>query len=74
MSLPRTPENEALLAQACAEVGLQSWYVDSVRPLLGTKRWPRCCGGGCEPCARTLIAVAERVHSLLGIEPEEDAP
>jgi hypothetical protein len=39
-----------------------------VRPILGTPRaaWPRCCGGGCEPCAETLNAVARRTHELLG--------
>ncbi len=69
MSLPRTPENEAALASACAEVGLQSYYVDCVRPLLGVpeSQWPACCGGGCEPCAQTLCAVAKRAHDLLGL-------
>ena len=67
MPLPRTLELEAALVQASQEVGLQDYYRDSVRPLLGTKRWPRCCGGGCEPCAETLIAVAKRVHELLGL-------
>jgi hypothetical protein len=68
VSLPRTPELEAALAQASREIGLQDYYVDCVRPLLGTARFPRCCGGGCEPCAETLIAVARRVHELLGLE------
>ena len=55
------------LAQASDEVGLQSYYQDMVRPLLYMPReqWPGCCGGGCEPCAQMLIAVAERVQSLL---------
>ncbi len=71
MALPRTPELEMALARASEEVGLQQYYRDCVRPLLGEppSRWPRCCGGGCEPCAETLIAVARRVHSLLGLEP-----
>jgi hypothetical protein len=69
MSLPRTPEVEAALEQASAEVGLQEYYRDSVRPLLGVgdASWPRCCGGDCEPCAETLMRVARRVHELLGI-------
>jgi hypothetical protein len=69
MSLPSTPELEAALLQASAEMGLQEYYRDIVRPLLGVgpDRWPRCCGGGCEPCAETLIRVARRVHELLGI-------
>jgi hypothetical protein len=59
--------NEAL-AQASEEVGLQEYYRDMVRPLLRMPReqWPSCCGAGCEPCAQTLVAVAERVHILLG--------
>lgn len=58
--------NEAL-AQASDEVGLQDYYRDMVRPLLRMPReqWPSCCGGGCEPCAQTLVAVAERVRTLL---------
>jgi hypothetical protein len=70
MSLPRTPEVEAALEHASVEVGLRECYRDSVRPLLGvgSSRWPRCCGGDCEPCADTLIRVARRVHDLLGIE------
>jgi hypothetical protein len=34
---------------------------------VGPSRWPRCCGGNCEPCAQTLIAVAERVHAMLDV-------
>jgi hypothetical protein len=72
MSLPRTPEVEDAIAQASVEAGLQEYYRDSVRPLLGvgSERWPKCCGGDCEPCADTLIRVARRVHELLGIESE----
>lgn len=68
-----TPELEAALARASDEVGLKNYYRDCVRPLLHMPRsqWPRCCGGGCEPCAQTLIAVAERVQRLLGSEVEE---
>jgi hypothetical protein len=59
---------DAALAQASHEVGLQDYYRDMVRPLLRMPRsqWPSCCGGGCEPCAQTLVAVAERVLALLG--------
>jgi len=76
MGLPRTPDNEAALKRASQEMGLQDHYVDCVRPLLGMgpAGWPRCCGGNCEPCALTLIRVAERVHQLLGIEPRDDTP
>lgn len=68
MTLPRSPELEAALTQASDEIGLAEWYRDCVRPLLNMPptQWPRCCGRGCEPCADTLIAVAERVHELLG--------
>jgi hypothetical protein len=67
MTLPRSPELEAALAQASDEIGLAEWYRDCVRPLLNMPetRWPRCCGRGCEPCADMLIAVAERVRELL---------
>jgi hypothetical protein len=59
---------EAALAQASEEVGLQSYYRDCVRPLLRTSRegWPGCCGGGCEPCAQTLAAAADRTLELMG--------
>lgn len=59
---------EQALVQASAEVGLQDYYRDMVRPLLRMPRsqWPSCCGAGCEPCALTLVAVAERVQQLLG--------
>jgi hypothetical protein len=69
MSLPRTLEVEVALTAACEEIGLQEWYRDCVRPLLGAdeKAWPRCCGGQCEPCNQTLVNVARRVHERLGI-------
>jgi hypothetical protein len=71
MTLPKTPELEAALVQASEEVGLQAYYRDCVRPLLGVtpEGWPRCCGGQCEPCAETLIRVARRVHELVGFAP-----
>jgi hypothetical protein len=58
---------ETALAQASEELGLQSYYRDMVRPLLRMPReqWPGCCGGGCEPCAQTLVAVASRVLELV---------
>jgi hypothetical protein len=74
MSLPRTPELEKALAEASDAFGLADYYRDCVRPILGTPRsaWPRCCGGGCEPCAETLNAVAGRVHELLGVADRDD--
>jgi hypothetical protein len=71
MTLPRTPELEAALTQASDEFGLQTYYRDCVRPLLGEgeERWPQCCGGACEPCNQTLVSVARRVHALLGLRP-----
>ena len=58
---------DTALKQASEEIGLQDYYQDMVRPLLKMPRtqWPSCCGGGCEPCAQTLVAVAERVLQLL---------
>ena len=60
-------EVETALVQASRELGLQDYYRDMVRPLLSMPRaqWPSCCGGGCEPCAQTLVAVAERVLALI---------
>jgi hypothetical protein len=58
---------DTALVQASQELGLQEYYRDMVRPLLRMPRtqWPSCCGGGCEPCAQTLVLVAERVLNLL---------
>lgn len=58
---------EDALALASDEHGLQTYYRDMVKPLLYMPReqWPGCCGGGCEPCAQTLVMVAERTLSLL---------
>lgn len=55
------------LDQAARENGLAPEYVDIVRPLLREprERWPRCCGGDCEPCALQLVRVAERTLELL---------
>lgn len=55
------------LAQASDENGLAEYYRDCVRPLLREPyAWPRCCGGGCEPCSEQLIRVAIRTLELLG--------
>lgn len=65
-----TAEFHAALAQASEEIGLQDYYRSSVRPLFAmpVSQWPTCCGGGCEPCAQTLVAVAGRVRELLGLD------
>ena len=65
----RSPEFATALARASEEHGLQDYYRSTVRPLFSMPRsqWPGCCGGGCEPCARTLVAVADRVCELLGV-------
>ena len=59
---------DTALNLASDECGLESYYRDIVRPLLrdGPERYPRCCGGGCEPCAELLIRVAQRTLQLLG--------
>lgn len=64
--------DEALEA-ASNELNLATYYRDNVRPLLRQPReqWPRCCGGGCEPCNQLLVLVAERVQELLGTTPQE---
>jgi len=56
------------LNQASQEIGLASYYQGNVRPLLRDPNgyWPRCCGGGCEPCAQTLVRVALRTLELCG--------
>ena len=55
------------LAKASEELGLETYYRDCVRPLLGQPReqWPTCCGGTCEPCSQILVLVADRVQTLL---------
>lgn len=55
------------LERAAAENGLSLDYVDIVREIVGQprERWPRCCGGGCEPCSLQLVRVAERALELM---------
>jgi len=62
------PRLETLLDEACEEENLPRYYRSCVKPLLRDPngRWPRCCGGGCDPCAATLINVATRVLNALG--------
>ncbi len=69
------PAVDAALKQASDELGLEEWYRDCVRPLLrdGRAGFPRCCGGGCEPCNQILVMVAERALELLGRERVEPA-
>jgi hypothetical protein len=59
------------LARASDESNLQDYYRDCVKPLFNMpmSQWPMCCGGGCEPCAQTLVAVALRTCELLEVDP-----
>ena len=54
--------------RASQELSFPSYYEACVRPLLRNPEghWPRCCAGGCEPCAQTLIRVAQRTLEILG--------
>ncbi len=65
-----SPEFNAALQQASAELGLPDYYQPCVRPLFSmpVQQWPMCCGGRCDPCAQTLIAVATRMSELLKID------
>lgn len=56
------------LAAGADEHRLPEYYRACVRPLLRmpVSQWPRCCGGGCEPCAETLRAVAAATLARLG--------
>jgi hypothetical protein len=56
------------IASASTELGFPTWYISNVRPLVRDPegRWPRCCGGGCEPCSQTLVRVAQRALVLMG--------
>lgn len=66
----------AALAQAADELNLPAHYISCVRPLLRDVEgpWPRCCGSGCEPCADTLINVANRTLELLGKKRQAPLP
>jgi hypothetical protein len=60
---------ELALTQASDEMGLAVEYRDCVRPILrepDEERWPRCCGGQCEPCNELLVRVARRVRAITG--------
>ena len=65
-----SPEFAAALERAGEELGLADYYRACVRPLfrMPVSQWPLCCGGGCEPCAQTLVAVADRVCGLLQVD------
>ena len=71
MSTTQSAEFNAALARAGDEIGLADYYRDCVRPLFAmpVSQWPLCCGGGCDPCAQKLVAVATRVCELLEIDP-----
>ena len=58
------------LTRAGEELGLADYYRSCVRPLfmMPMTQWPLCCGGGCDPCAQKLVAVAERVCELLEVD------
>lgn len=72
---PPLPLDDAL-ARASEELGFPSYYQSTVRPLLRNPegRWPRCCGGGCEPCAQTLHRVALRALELMGTPRQAPLP
>nr|WP_246357740.1 hypothetical protein [Pyxidicoccus fallax] len=57
------------MRRACEEAGLPDSLRGCVYPLLRApeEEWPECCGGGCYPCASTLVDVAVRTLELLGL-------
>ncbi|HVF17734.1 MAG TPA: hypothetical protein VNA21_12510 [Steroidobacteraceae bacterium] len=65
-----SPEFALALQRAGEELGLADYYRPCVRPLftMPSAQWPLCCAGSCEPCAQLLVAVAERVCNLLGLD------
>lgn len=66
---PFTDEQlDSAIHRAGQELSFPDYYEPCVRPLVRNPEghWPRCCGGGCEPCAQTLIQVALRALELLG--------
>ena len=60
------------LTKAGEEIGLADYYRSCVRPLfrMPTTQWPSCCGGGCDPCAQQLVALADRICELLNVQRE----
>ncbi|MBX5484510.1 MAG: hypothetical protein IRZ16_22030 [Myxococcaceae bacterium] len=67
---------DAAIRDAAEELGLPAYYRSLVRSLVRNPngRWPRCCGGGCSPCADTLCQVALRACELLGTPRTEPLP
>jgi hypothetical protein len=65
-----SPDFVRALDRAGTELGLADYYRPCVRPLftMPPTQWPLCCAGSCEPCAQLLVAVADRVCELLGID------
>lgn len=63
----RDEKLEAALTEVSDAMGLQTYYRDCVRPLLGMPetQWPQCCGGSCEPCNELLVRVARVVRKRL---------
>ena len=68
MSTATDAELYALIDVVSEEFGLPEYYRECVRPLVRAERheWPSCCGGSCEPCMGTLVAIADRVLTKLG--------
>lgn len=66
----------AALAAASDEVGLPEYYRSCVRSIVVApqERWPRCCGGGCEPCNAVLGEVARRVLERVEVSDARSAP
>jgi hypothetical protein len=67
------PQFVAAFMQASDEAGLADYFRPLVLPLFNMPftQWPGCCAGNCLPCAQTLVAVALKTYSLLGLEPRE---
>ena len=68
MSDEFTPQMQAALDEAAEELGLPIYYRSLVRTLIRNPEgaWPRCCGGGCEPCSMALCDVAKLALEKLG--------
>jgi hypothetical protein len=67
---------ERAVAEAADEHGLPDYYRSMVLPLVRDREgpWPRCCGGGCDPCADDLVAVAESALRKLGLRRKSPIP